>query len=373
MLKSIEITNSSGISNLVKLNFSKGKQTFKEEYIYKDIISPAVIYGRNSSGKTSVLKTILNIINIFSGDLTENSYYAIDNIFYDDSITKIKLYFQLSCTDYIYEVHVKDKNIIVKEEVTIDGKSSYMRDENSIRISNPSNEIRKYIKEELKSSGQNGKEINIINSKISFIRQLGIDNICEDITEIYNYFKSFRFIATNKNISSIGMDDTLGDLLVKHNGEYSKYLSHLPEMMDLEFEVKKEFQGERIVAHYKKNNSIYDFDYETMISSGTKDFYSTLALLLSLKPGSLLVIDEIEKTFHPELLDVLVREIIANMDIQVICSSHNTHLLQALRPDQIFFTKKENEVIKVDRLSEIHPGIREIHNIEKLYLGGRFE
>ncbi len=359
MLKKMWITNSSGISETVELDFNRGKYSYREEFIKDDIVSPAVLYGRNSSGKTSVLKTVLNIIKIFSEDLTSNANYAMNNVFFEDEETKIILEFRLKDNDYVYYVEIKNRNEIVYECLEINGVKEYTRKDDIVSILKLNSFIPKGLE---------------FKPKLSFIRMLGMHEFDKQITEVYNYFKSFRFVATNKNISSIGTDDSQGELLVKYNDAYSKYLDKFEHIMKLRFELEYTSDGREIIsAFYLFKENEYKLDFETMISSGTKDLYTTLALMLSLKPGSLLVIDEIEKTFHPELLDILVKEIIAKMDIQVLCSSHNTHLLQALRPDQIFFTKKENEIVKVERLSEIHPGIREIHNIEKLYLGGRFE
>ena len=59
--------------------------------------------------------------------------------------------------------------------------------------------------------------------------------------------------------------------------------------------------------------------------------------------------------------------------MQLVFSSHNTFILQMLRPDQIYFAKWEKGFSSFSRLSKIYPNIREINNIEKMYLSSVFD
>lgn len=369
MITSIKISNSSGIKDEVVLDLKKGKYDYRNHFIYKDkVVNPAILYGRNGSGKTSVLKSINNIIQVFSGDITSGEYYAMSNMFSDDEITNVELYFELNECEYKYQVWIKNRDEIEYEFLSKDDELLIERSNRGI----------KYVAHEL-SNGKTRNEIQqftnpeSVSYRMSFVRYMGQNDMNDFITEVYNYFKSFRFVATNKAISEIESSNALseGKLLEKYNDNYDSIIRNYPHLMNLRFRVDKLASGERITALYIKDDVEYELDFETQISSGTKDLYRMLSTLLSLKPGSLIVIDELEKTLHPELLDNLITDIVTELDIQIICSSHNTHLLQSLRPDQVYFTKKENEMAVLSRLSVDGPGIREIHNIEKLYLGGR--
>ena len=50
-----------------------------------------------------------------------------------------------------------------------------------------------------------------------------------------------------------------------------------------------------------------------------------------------------------------------------------TNILQYLRPDQIYFAKWNKGYSKLLRLSNIYPNIREVNNIEKMYLASVFD
>ena len=81
---------------------------------------------------------------------------------------------------------------------------------------------------------------------------------------------------------------------------------------------------------------------------------------------------EIEDALHPlTIVDFL--KVARERNIQLIFSSHNTYILQLLRPDQIFFANWKEGYSSYKRLSEIYPNIREINNIEKMYLSHLFD
>ncbi len=96
-----------------------------------------------------------------------------------------------------------------------------------------------------------------------------------------------------------------------------------------------------------------------------------LSLLLLMNEDNLLVVDELDRSLHPLVVKEFIKETM-NRKVQVIFSSHNTHFLQYLRPDQIFFAKWKNNTSKFNRLSDINENIREVNNIEKMYLSGLF-
>lgn len=96
-----------------------------------------------------------------------------------------------------------------------------------------------------------------------------------------------------------------------------------------------------------------------------------LTLLLLMNEDNLLVVDELDRSLDPLVVKEFIKETM-NRKVQVIFSSHNTHFLQYLRPDQIFFAKWKNNTSKFNRLSDINENIREVNNIEKMYLSGLF-
>jgi len=113
-------------------------------------------------------------------------------------------------------------------------------------------------------------------------------------------------------------------------------------------------------------------------SDGTQKLFAYAALWLDLlKNGLVLVIDELDNSFHPHLVRYLLSLIhspIRNTgNGQLIFSTHDTSILDSkvLRRDQIWFMEKDdNQATQLYPLSDFHP--RKNEALEKGYLQGRY-
>lgn len=397
MLRKIKIANSSGIYEPIEIDLVKGNYGYNKQFIYEDkVISPAVIYGLNGSGKTSVLRSFKNLIEVFNSDLTDGVVYGMPNEFYGkNENTKIELEIELESIKYHYQIEICDKNKIVSEEVEItkeseDGYETRRLTRDDYFIDSMGVEEWKRVKallEEYKSDSSNGDLLKKVDSYIikestlvnklkdnqSFVRELGKEEKNADITRLYLYLKNISFVSTDKEIASASLIESWGTILKRNNKKLNEVANMFEEIMPLEFGIDKGAKSEQIYAMYDVEGESYKLDYKTMLSSGTRDFYRMLAAILEMPEGSLLVIDEVEKTFHPNFLKRVIELIAEKSKVQLVTSSHNTSLMKSLRPDQIYFTKKNDNRIELERLSKMYPKIREIHNIEKMYCSGRFD
>ena len=117
-------------------------------------------------------------------------------------------------------------------------------------------------------------------------------------------------------------------------------------------------------------------------SKGTQTLFRLGPVLLeALETGGLLVIDELESSFHP----LLARHVVALFDdpkvnsgrAQLLFSTHDTHLIgttigpPTLSRDQVWFTEKDaGGATRLTALSEFTP--RKAENLERGYLQGRY-
>ena len=111
-------------------------------------------------------------------------------------------------------------------------------------------------------------------------------------------------------------------------------------------------------------------------SNGTIAFLSILLPIVeALDMGTLLMIDELEASLHP-LLALRIIRLFADKatnpkNAQLIFTTHDTNLLNALRRDQIWFTEKdEGGATHLYPLSDFKP--RKDENLERGYLQGRY-
>jgi AAA15 family ATPase/GTPase len=113
-------------------------------------------------------------------------------------------------------------------------------------------------------------------------------------------------------------------------------------------------------------------------SDGTQKLFSYAAPWLDvLNNGLVLIVDELDNSFHPHLVRFLlslIHDPAANKkNGQLIFSTHDTSILDAkiLRRDQIWFMEKNDEqATQLYPLSDFHPRKKEA--LEKGYLQGRF-
>ncbi|PLX48948.1 MAG: ATP-binding protein [Desulfobulbaceae bacterium] len=113
-------------------------------------------------------------------------------------------------------------------------------------------------------------------------------------------------------------------------------------------------------------------------SDGTQKLFAYSAPWLDLlKNGRILVVDELDNSFHPQLVRYLLKLIHSKesnkKNGQLIFSTHDTSILDAkiLRRDQIWFMEKDEEkATQLYPLTDFHPRKKEA--LEKGYLQGRY-
>ena len=74
MLTNIKIINAYSIKEL-NMSLLKGKYAYKKNMVSKDIVNPVAIYGYNGAGKSSIINTINDMVNLLIAD--EEKFYPI--------------------------------------------------------------------------------------------------------------------------------------------------------------------------------------------------------------------------------------------------------------------------------------------------------
>lgn len=154
----------------------------------------------------------------------------------------------------------------------------------------------------------------------------------------------------------------------------------MPE--ELRAAIKNDLEGKKYKEVFFKHR-IGDSDKYVSLplgneSDGTQKLFAYSAPWLDLlKNGRILVVDELDNSFHPHLVRYLLKLIhskVSNMkNGQLIFSTHDTSVLDAkiLRRDQIWFMEKDGEkATQLYPLTDFHPRKKEA--LEKGYLQGRY-
>jgi AAA15 family ATPase/GTPase len=133
-----------------------------------------------------------------------------------------------------------------------------------------------------------------------------------------------------------------------------------------------------VITIHKMNDSDQEVEFDIDDESdGTQRLFEIAGYwLYVLEYGEVILIDELDRSSHPVLSKALIKmfnnpEINKN-NAQLIFTTHDTTLLdcEIFRPDQIWFTEKDNSMTKLYSLFDFRP--RENESLQKGYLLGRY-
>lgn len=142
------------------------------------------------------------------------------------------------------------------------------------------------------------------------------------------------------------------------------------------YEFKK--QGDEILAaqlqmNHGNPNDLFDLSDE---SDGTRRLFDLLPLYRMEQPGRVILIDELDRSFHSRLTTRFIEEFYAHSsgyNAQLIVTTHDASImdLDLLRQDEIWFVERqEDHSSKIYPLNQFH--IRPDKRIDKDYLLGRY-
>ncbi len=388
-----------------KLKNLKNSNTFATDNMH--LLTSAVIYGANASGKSSILDAInaMKAIIKNSVDVEKSNSYKARPFFLNketenkQSIFEIEFIIEHTIYRYGFEIDIDSK--ILKEwlfQKKLKARARYTslfeRDRAHISISSNFKEGNKLVDKTRKNAlflsvvAQFNGEIS--ESIIEWMNKLNIlSNTKSEMFENYSFSKLDDSKFKNKIVSLIKSADTgiydiskcnvSFDELIKENSD----LENLPEF--IVEKIKEDGMSAIKTEHiqYNKDNTFYkmktfDLSFE---SDGTQKLLALAAPILdSLESGNILIIDELDNSLHTELVEAIIKLFnSANTNpnnAQLIFTTHDTNLLnqKLFRRDQIWFAQK-NILGQSELYSLVEYGkgkTRDDLALEKNYLEGKF-
>lgn len=369
------------------------------------VLKSSVLYGPNASGKSNfilalrALEYLISDSSDFKPDETIGPYepYLFEEGF-DKMPTTIEIQFLSNGIKYDYTISFTDISIEL-EEMNYYPKSVknllFQRDrQRNVKFGDSYRGSKKQITKLL-------LENQLFLSKAA-------ENNVESLLEPYRFFTSKLYVySLAQQIDSESLSQNYVRLLAKNpDSSFSILLNTLVSSLDTGIsgidvleaemdnftipdhvpdEVKKELFSKykyrvrcaHSIRNKKGSKAIYfDIDEE---SAGTRSLLEVGGLIIhSLLTGSVLVIDEIEKSLHPNITKYLVNLFnnpqVNKFQSQLIFSTHDITQLanDKLRRDQIWFVEKDYDGISsLTRCSDIK-GIRLNTPLDKWYQTGRF-
>ena len=178
----------------------------------------------------------------------------------------------------------------------------------------------------------------------------------DELLEIFsNYLQKERHLVLNDINYLIDYLDT--------NFESNKYYDEFTIEIDkLDTNFIKKYQNiiHKVYDSNEQNNNIFSFEFDILFSEGEFDFlnlFSKLQHLFDEKKYNLILLDEIETSFHPNwqkkfiknITDFLIQNY-PNYNFQLITTSHSPFILSDLPKENIIFLKngKQEKPFKKD-------------------------
>ncbi len=361
--------------NLIDLNSSR-------------LVKSSIIYGPNASGKSNIIEGLFFMWRMVVNSHSFNVQTKIPRIpFKFDEVTlkepsKFEIIFIHNRTKYRYGFSCTEDKIV--EEYL------YYWEKNKRLIFNRKDE-------KFTPNMEKGQQDFLFKKTIpnvlylSRATQLGY----ERTRPVYEFFLNSLVINTNPLWSEYTIK------AMSENKELKEKIIEILKRSDFggidEILIKKEkrpvkefsFDSTTGMSEKEVEKEVYDVEFMHMINNravklgiyeeslGTQSLFAMLGPIFDiLQNGKVAVIDEIERSLHPNIVKFIVKLFSSRHNVnnaQLIFSTHATCLLDnnIFRKDQVYFCEKEpNKSTKLHSLLEFD--IRQDANFEKAYLEGRF-
>ncbi len=356
------------------------------------ILKSAVIYGANASGKSNIIKAIrfCHAMVYDSHKHNEDTHFNFSPFKFSKNKTAPSHYFirfVAEGVEYAYSFSLTNTEI-VKESLYYypQGKKAkvFERDEKIKGTKRDKYSFGKSVIKRPFDVAENTSRKTLFISRASQMdREIPkiIFNFFHNTFILkHSYFAASNIEALQKDykpqlLKALQLADSdIVDFKVKVIQQPGKRVRVSLDTEELSIE--EGFMERLEIKTYHKYNPQLSFDFFREESLGTqKLFFMMMTMIDVLNHNKVLLIDEIEDSLHPKIIEYLIELFHRSDGAQLIFTTHNTHILNLnrFRKDQIWFVnKKENGSSDLYSLYD-YSDFRDTMDVEKAYLQGRFD
>lgn len=356
------------------------------------VLKSAAVYGANASGKSNLFKILTLVVLMLrsSNSVDINAKLPLIPFKLDKgSVNKpseFEIKFILNETRYVYGF-IADKDKIYDEYLYYypNGRETKIFDRTNINEYSYTQKDEKILREIEAKNTQNkfflatATNWNFDKTKAAYNFLTNGIGTCNNLEILKNmaykmyetnpdYLKDFAIDFLQK------ADFNIEDYKISQIDVPGEFLTAIPEFIVKTLPDKP--KAYQVLFKHKNSDNYLSIDEESL---GTQMIFAFIPFLAdSLKNKKVLIIDELDKSLHPFLVQYIVEifndaEINKN-DSQLIFNTHDTNLLDLniLRRDQIWFTEKNSETGESDLYSLSDFSVRKQENVEKGYMLGRY-
>jgi len=400
MVLEIRLSNFFSIKDEVVLDFraaninSANAKALSNNVIGTDktnLLKTLVIYGANASGKSNIIKAIrsCHAMVFKSHNYNENTVYNFQPFKFDGFADKPSTYFirfVLNSIEYEYSFSLIRTSIITESLFYYPKgriKEIFTRDERHGKTKKEKYTFTDVLKRPMDVAENTSDKTLYISRASQMDRDVAKD--------IFNYFhRTFILNYSGFGVSAIEnisnqhkkqliealkiADTDIEDVKIKVLKKPGKNIH--ADLTNMTLKIEDVVQDHLQIKTYHKGHPNVAFDFLSEESQGTiKLFFIMRTLLDVVKNNKVLLIDEIESSLHPKIIEYIFNLFRASGKAQLLCTTHNIKFLdlKKFRKDQIYFAnKKHNGSTDLYSLYD-YSDFRDTMDLEKAYLQGRFD
>lgn len=357
------------------------KETLITEERASDLLPVCVIYGPNGGGKSNLLQALSCMISTVVKPVHELEKNRLKLILQQkvdavpfqfdqtssDNPTEFRIFFRIAKNEYCYYIAIKNDEILSESlyRKSITGKKSatiFDREKNNITL----------------GSTINKKSINTsVNPKMPYLSFLAINYDISVINEVMTWFESCI-------IRSYANPMIEHQIMLERDTPYKEQFIRALNDMDIDItDYRYDEDSHQLFMKRNLDSTEYELPFSAE-SDGTRKLIAALpVILLALREGRMVIIDELDAKLHPKLLKYVI-SLFKNKEInkygaQLLFTSHDISTLKntVFRRDEIWFAAENNahesEIYSLHEIrGEDNDRIKNTAAYDKQYLEGRY-
>lgn len=373
MLVKFTVSNYRGFLNPITIDFTeKHDYKFNTDCVKNGLLSKAIIYGKNSSGKSNLGYAIFDIVGLLTDKRVQDSPQDPTCFLNADSNEKYACFeYVFKKNDDIIKYTYKKTSLfeICYEEMTVNDEIIYSYDfDSSNRMTG---NLEKIFAENLNFEYYD-RNLPVLRYIANNTNQPE-DSIVRFVMDFVSNMLWFRSLQRgNGFIGFTNVIDNLESWIIQNNYIHD-FEIFLKEMSDIDVKLEAANvigqNGHQVLLEKHKNTSLL---FDNVASSGTQALKLFFYWSKVMEKVSFLFIDEFDAFYHFELSKNIILWMRKLNNVQAVFTTHNSYLAanDVLRPDCYFVLnngKLESFADSTDR------ELREGHNLEKLLRSGEFD
>ena len=357
------------------------RETLITEENATNLLPVSVIYGPNGGGKSNLLEalscaisTIVKPVNELEKNrqslILQQNVDAVPFLFDQTSAndpTEFRMFFRIRNIEYCYYIALRNDEVISESlyRKQITGKKSatiFERETDNITL----------------GPSINKKSINTrVNPKMPDLSFLAINYDIPIISEVITWFES----CIIRSYANPMVED---QIMLTSTAPYKNQFIRALNDMDIDIiDYRYDDNSKQLFVKRSLGSTEYELQFSDE-SDGTKKLIAALpVILLALREGRMVIIDELDAKLHPKLLKYII-SLFKNREInsygaQLLFTSHDMYTLKntVFRRDEIWFAagndSHESEIYSLHEIrGEDNERIKSTSAFDKQYLEGRY-